>query len=396
MTDRATENESENGCAELQSPFPYFGGKSRIAPLVWKRFGKVRNFVEPFAGSLAVLLARPHPFSGTETISDLDAYLENFWRAVQADPEAVASHMDWPVNEVRLEAVHKWLVTRERKREHALRMKDELDYFDAKIAGYWCWGLCCWIGRGWCAGEWVGPESEENAGCGINVRDPERGGKMPQIHRPHGVHRQIPNVYRSQGVHRQMPHLSIGGGMGVHRAFNGQGDADLGECARRTGVLIHWMRLLSDRLRNVRVVCGDWSRVCGPTPTFLLGTTAVFLDPPYSAEAGRDSEIYSHESGTAAHDVRGWCLEQGPNPKMRIALCGYEGEGHEELEAAGWEVVAWKAGGGYGVQGTKKRGEAYVNKHRERIRFSPACISADAIDMPLFAGLNGHALPSDL
>ena len=29
----------------IKSPFPYFGGKSRIAALVWERFGRVQNYV---------------------------------------------------------------------------------------------------------------------------------------------------------------------------------------------------------------------------------------------------------------------------------------------------------------------------------------------------------------
>lgn len=40
---------------KLKAPFPWFGGKSRAAHLVWERFGAVGNYVEPFAGSLAVL-----------------------------------------------------------------------------------------------------------------------------------------------------------------------------------------------------------------------------------------------------------------------------------------------------------------------------------------------------
>jgi site-specific DNA-adenine methylase len=46
---------------QLRAPFQYFGGKSRAAHLVWARFGDVPNYVEAFAGSLATLLARPHP-----------------------------------------------------------------------------------------------------------------------------------------------------------------------------------------------------------------------------------------------------------------------------------------------------------------------------------------------
>ena len=38
---------------------PVVWGKSRVADLVWKRFGDTPNYVEPFFGSGAVLLKRP-------------------------------------------------------------------------------------------------------------------------------------------------------------------------------------------------------------------------------------------------------------------------------------------------------------------------------------------------
>jgi site-specific DNA-adenine methylase len=73
----------------LKAPFPWFGGKSRVAHLVWDRFGDVANYVEPFFGSGAVLLCRPTS-PGIETVNDLDCMVANFWRALQHDPEAVA------------------------------------------------------------------------------------------------------------------------------------------------------------------------------------------------------------------------------------------------------------------------------------------------------------------
>lgn len=36
---------------QLKDPFPYFGGKSRVAPLVWQRLGNPINYIEPFFGS---------------------------------------------------------------------------------------------------------------------------------------------------------------------------------------------------------------------------------------------------------------------------------------------------------------------------------------------------------
>lgn len=88
----------------LKAPFPAFGGKSTVASEVWKRFGQVRNYVEPFANSAAVLLCRPIPFEGTETINDINGWICNFWRALQSDPEGVAYFADYPVSELDLHA----------------------------------------------------------------------------------------------------------------------------------------------------------------------------------------------------------------------------------------------------------------------------------------------------
>lgn len=161
----------------LQAPYPWFGGKSAVGDIVWERFGAVRNFVDPFFGSGAVLWARPVPFEGTETINDKDGYVANFWRAVKSDPEAVARWADNPVNENDLHARHSWLV--ERKTGFSAKLDGDPDFFDAKVAGWWVWGICCWIGSGWCSGDgpWQSVEMEDgsrqlvhlgSAGQGVN------------------------------------------------------------------------------------------------------------------------------------------------------------------------------------------------------------------------------------
>jgi hypothetical protein len=66
--------------------------------------------------------------------------------------------------------------------------------------------------------------------------------------------------------------------------------------------------------------------------------------------------------------VRQWCLDNGDTPKLRIALCGYDGE---HAMPASWECVSWKAAGGYRNLG---HNQGRVNAHRERIWFSPACL----------------------
>lgn len=60
----------------VTAPFPWFGGKRRVAAEVWAAFGAdVPNYIEPFAGSLAVLLARPGGAGKIETVNDRDRYL---------------------------------------------------------------------------------------------------------------------------------------------------------------------------------------------------------------------------------------------------------------------------------------------------------------------------------
>ena len=134
---------------KLKSPFPWFGGKSRAAHLIWQAFGDAANYVEPFAGSLATVLLREEydPLRHTETVNDLDCYVANFWRALQHDPDSVSHWCDQPVSEVDLHARHNWLISRTDFREKMLR---DPDFYDVKVAGWWVWGLCCWIGSGWC------------------------------------------------------------------------------------------------------------------------------------------------------------------------------------------------------------------------------------------------------
>jgi hypothetical protein len=389
--------------ATLRAPFPWFGGKSRAAHLVWPRFGNVANYIEPFAGSLAVLLGRPEKFpQRVETVNDKDAYLANFWRALQQDPEQVAYYADWPVNEADLHARHRWLVETAASRVRKIMARP--DYYDAKVAGWWAWGQCLWIGSGWCstnrrrrneypAGQKKRPHCDRGSGRGVHQDLGDDGIFIIPRKRPAangcgnagGVHRidwrvrpdlsqtngrglfsqRRPNMGGrggGQGVqaprlHGQLPQLS-GDGSGSSRGLLSDGIA-------RSGGLLAYLLELSERLRRVRVCCGDWKRVVTPAVTTYIGLTGVFLDPPYSQDLRE--LLYTHDEAAISAEVRAWALEQGDDPKMRIALCGYEGE-HEMPST--WTTSSWIAGGGYG---RTSRGKG--NRRRERIWFSPHCLA---------------------
>ena len=349
----------------LKSPFPYFGGKSCAAAIVWPRFGDVRNYIEPFFGSGAMLLARPEGWTGTEIVNDADGLLCNFWRALKADPEKVAEWADWPVNENDLHARHIWLVGR--KEPLQAKLEGDPKFYDAKVAGWWVWGMASWIGGEFCSGK--GPwhvRKVNGVRQLVNLGDADQGVKRQIVHLTHqgqGVHRQIVHLVNAgRGVHRRRVHLTHQG-IGVNQSAVASG-------------LLEWFEALSDRLKRVRVCCGDWKRVCTPTVTIKQGLTAVFLDPPYSSAADRDTNIYRIDSDTIAHDVREWCLEHGDDHRMRIALCGYEGE---HKMPRGWECVSWKARGGYGNQAN---GRGLANSFRERIWFSPHCLNPVAARVP--------------
>lgn len=301
----------------MKQPYPWFGGKAMVADIVWERFGDVQNYVEPFFGGGAVLLNRPAWHTGkVETVNDINAFLTNFWRAVKADPDAVAHHADWPVNEIDLAARRDWLFA---QKGDVARMETDPDWYDAKLAGVWVWGVCSTIGNAW---------------------------KDKSTH-----------LVAGRGIHRASTHLSDAG-VGIHRAGTHLGDAGRGE------VLREYFGALQARMERVRVMCGDWTRVITPAVTTHNGLTGMFLDPPYID--GCDS-VYEEHNNDVRDAVREYALEHGE--EMRIALCCYEGEHDMPPE---WDCYSWKAGGGYA-----KTDNAKANAHRERIYFSPACLQVD-------------------
>lgn len=301
----------------IKPPYHYFGGKRAVADLVWERFGNVDTYREPFFGGGAVLLSRPQwHFSDdtrkrNEAVNDIHHFIPNFWRAVQRDPDQVAHYADWPRSEVDLHARHAWLMLSEQSKELVERMKVDPDAYCAKSAGWWVWGAACWIGGRWCDGS----------------------------------------------LSQRMPTIS-------DRGTN----TSSGENLKR------WMRSLSERTRNVMVCYGNWDRICdSPTTLQVNGKNiGVFLDPPYpeKQESGKNrAKVYASDANCTIKvrdDVLAWCKKWAPQG-IKIAVCGYEGDGYEAL---GWEETKWKAHGGYGNARKTTKND---NANRERIWWSPAC-----------------------
>jgi hypothetical protein len=363
-----------------------------------------------------------------EVINDADAYLVNVWRSLQADPEGTMEWADNPVNEAALHSVHRWLVLGEGAEKFRQRMRTDPDYYDSCRAGRWLFGCCCWIGGGWCSAA-HGPEGGSGERRPM-IAEPCVGGQGLGVHRNadvpegrpqladaydigRGVHASPPQkrpplagsshsvTHLGMGVHASPPEKrpSLGGngwaGTGSGLGINASSEAGAmgsdeasrvtdfsgGTCAQRRAWLLDWFGRLRDRLRNVRVCCGDWSRVCSSESVLVrLGITGVFLDPPYprhrdDGAESRSGGLYStdaasHKSPEQLRDeILAWARLWGPQMLMRIIIAGYEGDGYEALVAVGWTVEAWKAQGGYGNRSAKGK----ENRHRERLWLSPHC-----------------------
>jgi len=317
----------------LAAPFPYFGGKRRAAPIVWRALGDPSGYVEPFAGSAAVLLARPL-FAGrrVETINDADGWLVNTWRALQLAPDAVAQAAFGPVTEIDYHARLAWLQER-RTSDLVSWLEGDPEAHDPKAAGWWLYVVACGIGDPFGPGPWRTVDG--------HLR------KLPHLgNAGQGIKRGIPHLMNAgKGINRELPHLGNAG----------------------KGALATYLHRLTERLTRVRITCGPWERVVKPSVTRSGaqgdGSRAIFLDPPYSTSG----DPYAHVDTDVAQAVREWCLTKA-DPSMRIVLCGYDDE-HKELENAGWSVIAGRSGGGAGYSVRSDNGR------RERLWMSPACLT---------------------
>jgi hypothetical protein len=301
------------------APFPYFGGKRSIAKDVWKHFGKPKQYIEPFCGSVAVLLAAPKPAS-LEVVNDGSGFIANFWRAVKYQPKKVAHWADYPVSHIDLGARHVWLMA---QRERVGKSLQDCDWSgDAKVAGWWLWGQCCWIGGGWC--NWFGQiPHASNAGRGVQA--------IGQI--PHAS-----NAGRGIQAIGQIPHV---GNAGMDSEF-------LTSCGYTANA---WLHKLSDRLERVRITHGEWWRCLNNH--FGGSETAVFLDPPY-----RSYEKVYNVKKSIADAAASWAKE---NSDLRIALCGLSGD----YDLSGWEQVEWTRG--------RLTYSGKQTTDKECVWYSPAC-----------------------
>jgi DNA adenine methylase len=148
----------------LTAPFPYFGGKSKVAPLIWDKVGQVESYVEPFGGSMSLYLNASNP-PGRVILNDLDGLLMNFWRSVKYAPEELADIAKAPVSSLELQARHNY-VTREAP-SLVEKVGGDPTFYDVEIAAHWLYSRCAMIGGRHIFEAPIGPRIPSLIGSGI-------------------------------------------------------------------------------------------------------------------------------------------------------------------------------------------------------------------------------------
>lgn len=69
----------------MRPPFKYYGAKARIAPWIAEMIPPHRGYLEPFAGSAAVLCAKPA--ARHEVLNDIDGNVVTFFRMMRERPQ---------------------------------------------------------------------------------------------------------------------------------------------------------------------------------------------------------------------------------------------------------------------------------------------------------------------
>ena len=289
--------------------FPYVGGKYTVAPEINKRFGEIDTRIDAFTGSSSWILASP-PVA-YEIVNDLDGYVVNYLRAVKYAPEAVAQHLDFPRAELELIAYHHY--TRDRLTELVSRLGGDPEYYDPVIAARWAYVM---------------------------------------------AHKYDPSLNKSGGWLVHDGRLIYERGAGRIRGSLNSRPSLLARLVKERRVS-EYVAALSKRLRNVCIFWNDFKVVVEKADHSEFGVVGVLLDPPYPRHL-RDYD-YDTDAADVWHRAARWAVSNGDNPRLRIAVCGYNDADSDALFPSGWARFVWRRSG------------VGQNKDRECIWFSPHC-----------------------
>jgi site-specific DNA-adenine methylase len=249
---------------------------------VWELFDseKTKVYIEPFAGSGAVLFSRPF-VHGYEVINDKDINLLNLYRAIKYKPEELVFYLHNLKSAIDASSYKLYI------KNNPLQLDEfakDPEFCSPKMAGYFCLWLSASLGD-------------------IN--------------------------------HVQRPETVI--------SLTNKGAFTV-PMWKKKEALTAWIFALRKRLDKVELLCTDWKKCLTDAHTLRSGAlyadtvASVFLDPPYD----KYEFMYKHNKKTISSEVRDWCKDVAKHDLIRVILCGYENE-HDELLDYGYVKYAGKS-----------------------------------------------------
>jgi site-specific DNA-adenine methylase len=293
----------------MRQLFPYIGGKYTIAPEINRRFGAIDTRIDAFTGSSSWILASP-PVKH-EIVNDLDGYVVNYLRAVKYAPDEVARHLDFPRAELELVARHHYV--RDRLPELIAKLGGDPDYYDPVLAARWAYVM---------------------------------------------AHKYDPSLNKSGGWLVHDGRLIYERGAGRIRGSLTSSHRVLSRLVKEHRVS-EYVAALSERLRGVQVYWNDFEVVAWKAHRPELGVVGILLDPPYPRHL--HNYDYDTDGADVWHRAARWAVSNGDNPRLRIAVCGYNDAESDALFPSGWARFVWRRSG------------IGQNKDRECVWFSPHC-----------------------
>ena len=251
------------------------------------------------------------------------------------------------------------------------------DWYDVRMAGWWCWMVSNAIDMGRMAYPTEKMTKNYNAamkaaqGFVLDWENENIRSHFPDIE---GQKKDRPHVSGSIGVMSKT--RKVGSGQWPH-AYG-----DKGVMANKSrNNLLEWMYELAARIEHYIVLCKEWheivsSRTVLNTVPSESSYSALFLDPPYDlGEDERESNLYSVDDTNIAAAVRQWLftpqerdgIKPWYHPRLRIILCAYEGD-HAPIPDS--TVYQWEQPDGYYVQRTSLKSW----DKREILICNPACV----------------------
>jgi site-specific DNA-adenine methylase len=286
----------------------YIGSKRSVAGEVWRNFGTIQFYIEPFCGSAVVYLTRPektNQYLRKAILNDLDLQVVNYLRAIHYHREEMIERLPTFIDGLAL----KFCVQNDRQ--------PEIEEVDVDQATEFFYRLNCGLAGG--------PAVDRNASNPID--------KIKQS-----------NI--------------------TETIMSGMRTCDVDEALEfAAGFELTEEELKTDHDKiKLNILNVDWKFSVAKTRTHLYErakhNVGVFLDPPYDGS----EDNYSKSSKGVAKDVYEWAVENA-SEQLRIAYCCY---GHHFPCPEGWKAVTWNGSTFARDEGIATRPEQiYFSPHSE-------------------------------